>query len=310
MEATYALFSGLTGFFAIFVLASLAGMISERSGVVNVGIEGFMIIGALTFSISGYYLDPGGKNQNTQFLAMIIAMIVCAGFAMLHALSAIKYNANQIVSGTAINILAQGIALFLATSKLMGFSTGVYIESGYTIMSFDSKNIFSIYLIIALIIALVIGMYFTFTKIGTRHAATGENPNAIDAAGISVLKYRYSAVAMSGALAGLAGAFFVIIKLQGKFMGSTQGWGFLALAIMIVGQWRSKYITGASFVFAFFFAFSRQAAYLNFVNDWVKSNATLFQVLPFVLSIATMVAVSKWSRPPKADGIPFDKSKR
>lgn len=304
------LFSNTSLIFSIFIIAAIAGMISERAGVINVAIEGYMIIGGLTFSITGSLMNSDSQHGWTQILAILFAAIVCALFSMLQSLASIKLKANQIVAGTAINILAQGIGLYLATSSFFG-TEATSITSNYLTMKFDGdKGIFTLYLVIAIVIAGVVGLYFTFTKVGIRHAATGENPNAIDAAGISVVKYRWGAAAMSGALAGIAGSIYVVGMVGGRFYGSTDGWGFLALAIMIVGQWRVKYISLGAFAFAIFFALSRSAGIAIDMGSWINSNTTLFKAVPFIISILIMVAFAKWSKPPKASGVPYDKSKR
>jgi ABC-type uncharacterized transport system permease subunit len=307
MDAT-SLFTDVSFLFSIFAIASVAGMISERSGVVNIAIEGYMIIGALVFSISGTYMSEA--SNFSQIFSMLIAMVVCGLFSLLQSLSSIKLKSDQIIAGTAINVLAQGIGLYLATSGIFG--NGTQIDSGFTSLKFGGNTIFTFYLVLAVIILAVVGIYFTFTKIGKWHIAAGENPNALDAVGISVIKFRWGAATVSGALAGLAGCIFVIYQ-RNNFGGSTSGYGFLALAIMIVGQWRTSYITAASFVFSLFFAIAKELPHPQTMNssyEWFKTNADLVSTFPFIISLLVMVGASKWSKVPKADGIPFDKAKR
>jgi ABC-type uncharacterized transport system permease subunit len=298
------LFSDISMLFVVFAIAAIAGMISERAGVINISIEGYMIIGALVFSITGHYLS--GKSNWMQLLAMVFAVAVCGVFSLLQSLSSIKLKSNQIISGTAINILAQGIAMFLATCGLFG--NGTQIMSGFTKINLDGgSGIFTLYLIIGVILIALVGVYFTFTRVGKWHIAAGENPNALDAVGINVVKFRWSAATVSGALAGLAGCFFILFQ-RDNFVGTTNGYGYLALAVMIIGQWRTSYITIAGLAFATFFACAQRFAFSD--QEWVKTNKDLVNTLPFVVSLIIMVGASKWSKVPKADGIPFDKSKR
>ncbi|AXK50764.1 ABC transporter permease [Spiroplasma alleghenense] len=305
-----AMIAFISGVFAIFLIASISGTLSERAGVVNISIEGFMTMGALSFAIAGSFMNSTGNSNWTQIIALVIAMGVSGLFALLHGYASIKLKSNQVVVGTAINILAQGIALYLATSGALG-SDGTRIPTNYAMISFDNNaNIFNLYLIIAILIASITGVFFTFTKIGKRYAACGENPHAVDAAGINVIKYRYIAIIISGMLAGLAGAMFVVVEISGSFRGSTAGWGFLALAIMIVGQWRVKYIVPSALLFSIMFGLGKYLWAINGVPESFATNQDLFKVLPFVGSLIVMVIFSKWSKAPKASGIPFDKSQR
>ncbi|AUB31434.1 ABC transporter permease [Spiroplasma floricola] len=289
-------------YFAVFALAATSGLIAERSGVVNVGIEGFMIIGGLLASLVGSSLEPIAGN-GSQIIALLVGALFGGLLSLLHSFASIKLKADQIVSGTAINLLAQGFGLYIATTG------STFINGKYTIIALDSLNIISIYLIITIIITLSAGLYFTFTKPGMRHIAAGENPNALEAAGVNVIKYRVLAVFVSGCIAALAGGIYIITVKGSYFRGTADGFGFLALAIMIVGQWRIKFVAIASAAFAFFFALSKVLPlYTN--SGWLTQNKNLFLVLPFVLSLGTMIVLSKWSKPPAAVGIPYDKSKR
>ncbi|WP_338985256.1 ABC transporter permease [Spiroplasma endosymbiont of Diplazon laetatorius] len=311
-EFINSVFANTSTFFAIFMLAAIAGMFSERSGVVNLGIEGFMTMGALGYSIFGYAVHSSGADPNDwlQLVGLAIGAAMGGLLSLLHAFTAIKLKGDQVISGTAINILAQGIALVLATSTMTGPEN--YIATGFLPIAIDSgvNQMFTIYLIMAIIVSLGIGFYFTFTKTGTRHIAAGENPHALDAAGISVTKYRLWCVILSGSIAGLAGAIFVVSRLLGSFAGSVQGYGFISLAIMILGQWRVGLISLFAFVFAFVFALGTQLPFLKTDSAWMKTNASLLRILPFVTSLLVMMIFAKKSKPPKASGIPFDKTQR
>ncbi|ALD65998.1 ABC transporter permease [Spiroplasma cantharicola] len=307
-----ALFSDTSTFFAIFMLAAIAGMFSERSGVVNLGIEGFMTMGALGYSLFGFAVHSSGAeiSQWWQLIGLFVGAVMGGLLSLLHAFTAIKLKGDQIISGTAINILAQGIALVLATSTLTGPEN--YISTGFMVIGIGSgiNIIITLYLVIAIIISLIVGFYFTFTKTGTRHIAAGENPHALDSAGISVTKYRVVCILISGMLAGLAGAIFVVSRLLGSFAGSVQGYGYISLAIMILGQWRISMIALFSFVFSLMFAFGTRLPVIENAGNWMKTNGSLFRILPFVMSLVIMMIFARKSKPPKANGIPFDKTQR
>lgn len=300
---TFPYLMGVTSsFFVIFLLAALASMFSERSGVVNLGVEGYMTIGALTFAITTNKLYNG--SDWTQVIGFGTAIIAAGIFSLLHIFASLKLKCDQIISGTAINLLAQGIGLFVVTSGVIGDPTRIDTYSFK--LAFDDNNIFTIYLLISMIIIAGMGIYFTLTRTGKRHIAAGENPNALEAAGISVLKYRFWCVAISSGIAGLAGAFYVMNKTVGAFSGSVNGYGFLGLAIMIAGQWRIKFITLFSGIFALFFAVAEvlPVRVVGFPQgEWVKS-------LPFIFSLVAMMGISKLSKPPAASGIPYDKAAR
>ncbi|QGS51809.1 ABC transporter permease [Spiroplasma tabanidicola] len=299
----YLVISSILIFFTIFLIAALSGLISERAGVVNIGIDGFMTIGALVFSLVG----KGFNANGTQFFAIIIAMIVAAAFAMLHAFASITLKANQIISGTAINLVAQGIGLYIVSTSSIGVMGR--ISSGYTIMGWGQEKFFTIYFLIAIIATFVAGIYFTFTTVGKRHIAAGENPSLLDVAGINVNKYRYIAILVSGSLAGLAGCFFVMLYSSASFNGTVNGYGYLGLTILVVGQWRIRYVVLFSFIFSTFFALARILPSSN-ISEFFTLNKSLLQAFPFLFSLITMVIFSKKSSPPKANGIPFQKTTR
>ncbi|WP_338983457.1 ABC transporter permease [Spiroplasma endosymbiont of Othius punctulatus] len=300
------LFGNISIFFAIFLLASLAGMIAERAGMVNIAIEGYMIIGALVFSVFGFYANKNGNNNGLQIIGMLLAMVAAAVFSLLHSFASIKMRSNHIVSGTAINILAAGLGLFFITV----IDGSDFVASNFTRMWISDAKFFNVYLLLAVLIMVIVGVYFAFTKTGMRHAACGENPHSVSAAGINVIKYRFIAMTVSAAIAGLAGAMFVVGRTAGIFRGDTGGWGFLALGIMIVGQWRTKFILISSFVFATLFGIGEAVGTTFLIGTWFADNKMLIQALPYIISLVVMVAMAKWCKPPKVAGEAFDKSKR
>ncbi|AGR40783.1 ABC transporter permease [Spiroplasma taiwanense] len=302
------LFQYTAEFFIILSLAALAGMISERAGVVNVAIEGFMTLGAFLISTFGS-LTYSQNNNWIQIIWFIVILAIGAVISLMHSFVSIKLKCDQIISGTAINLFMQGFALFMVTSGVIGGDKN-FIDGKWKYITFGNQSIFTFYLLITILITAILGCYFSFTRTGNRHIAAGENPNALDAVGISVIKYRYFAVAASGAVASLAGALFVILIRISSFYGSVDGFGFIGLALMIIGQWRVKFITLFSLFFAFIFAFVRISPISLGLPAFFSQNGILLQAFPFILSLVTMVAISKFSRPPAANGKHFDKSKR
>lgn len=301
MQGFLELFSIL---FCVLAIGALSGLFSERAGVVNIAINGMMIIGALSFSLIGKSLNEAMGN-GSQILAFIFAGAITAIFSLLHAFACIHLKAQQVVVGTAINVLAAGIALFIVILQ-----DGAKVETGYQQLM-EIKSFPLINFIFILTVILLVGSWFVLnkTKWGLRHVAAGENPNALEAAGINVFRTRYVAVIISGFLAGIAGGMMVF-RLSGMFSGNVQGYGFICLAILIFGQWRIEFIALAAILFATLNTFVARIILYNWVPDSFKTNSDVLRIVPFILSIITMIIFSKKSQAPKAVGIAFDKSLR
>lgn len=292
--------------FVVLVFGALSGLVSERSGVINIGIEGMMIIGALVFASFAKWVGASLGNWS-QILALLSAGLVGVLFSTLHAFASITLKADQIISGVAINVLAAAIAIFVVqlpiNNGLIAFNTI------YHLPKVGHSEFFNLYLLLAILAIIIIGLAIKFTKWGLRHVATGENPNAADAAGINVIKRRYSAVLLSGFLAAIAGGVFTIYA-SGTFRGNVSGNGFLALAILIFGQWRVSLVTIGAALFAILETTAGRISYQNGVPNWVVRNKELFNTLPFVVSLLVLIFTSKWSKAPKALGVAFNKAKR
>lgn len=300
MQGFLELFSIL---FCVLAIGALSGLFSERAGVINIAINGMMIIGALSFSLIGKSLNEAMGN-GSQILAFIFAGAITAVFSLLHAFACIHLKAQQVVVGTAINVLASGVALFIVILQ-----EGAKVETRYQQLM-EIKSFPLINFIFILTVILLIGSWFVLnkTKWGLRHVAAGENPNALEAAGINVFRTRYVAVIISGFLAGITGGMMVF-KL-GVFSGNVQGYGFICLAILIFGQWRIEFIALAAILFATLNTFVARIILYDWVPSSLKSNSDVLRTVPFILSIITMIIFSKKSKAPKAAGIPFDKSLR
>lgn len=302
------IFSAAIIFSIILAVAALSGYISERAGIVNLAIEGFMTIGALIYTIMRGLFRPEGTMQ---IPALLITIIATSLFTIFHSFICIQLRANQVISGTAINILAAGITLFLLKTKVLGLDgSGSVSIANFDYLGFNSDkgspfywvNILNI-LTIAIII--IFWLVIRFTRFGNHVVASGENPNALAAQGISVTRIRYIALFISGALAGLAGALF--IQYNGNFYGGVNGIGFIALAILICGQWKIPLIIIASIVFGVLKGVADRS---DSLGTFMFENIELFRALPFVISLVALIFTSKYSKAPKAVGQPYEKSQR
>lgn len=284
---------------AILIVASIAGLIADKSGDISFWINGSMIIGALMYSIIGSIF----KGKLTYMIpTIIISALVTGLFSMIHALATIKWKADFILSATALNILSAGLALFIvpiAASKFQGGSTifvNPFPNEGVGTKGMTYQAIY--WVIIAAIILILTIIYFTYTKFGLRHKAVGENPNAADSASINVLTYKYISIFVAGSFCGIAGSM-TLIKMN-AFMGNVQGLGFISLAIVILGQWRISIITISAIIFASIWGFVEyNTDFLSMIpKEFMKS-------LPFLLSLISLVFLSKFKSAPAGQGIHF-----
>lgn len=296
------------------LLTALGGLYSERSGVVNIGLEGLMVVGffggALVTSKLEAFL-PG-----TAIWIGLLAAIVAGGlFALLHAFASINLNANQVISGTAINMIAGALTIFLA--RHITGSGNIRIVHGLIRNDIPwlahipvvGKLFFTqTYATTWVAIAILLFSWFLLykTAFGLRLRACGEHPQAADSAGVNVYRMRYIAVTTSGALAGLAGAV-ILVTYSGEFNGSVSGLGFLALASLIFGQWKPLGILGATFFFGFA---STIANVSQAVPSLVRIPGIFLKCFPYLVTLMVLVLFSKNSQAPKADGEPYDKGKR
>jgi ABC-type uncharacterized transport system permease subunit len=283
---------------------ALGGMVSERSGVVNVGLEGMMLMGAFW----GVY---GADKTGTWVGGIAIALLAGGLMALLHAVWAVHLRADQIVSGMAINFLALGITGYFFTQLYHGQNIPAGVSSipnmripGVADWSFVGPAIGDLNLLVWIGIAAVPLSYVVLfkTAIGLRIRACGEHPRAADTVGINVYAIRYGSVAVSGMLAALGGAYLSIGYGGGSFSDNmTQGRGFIALAAMIFGNWRPFGAWGAALLFGFSTALAFR------LPVYSSSAQTLFQVLPYVLTLIAVAGVIGRSTPPAADGRPYVK---
>lgn len=317
MNVVYFIFQQ-TMFFAIpLLIVALGGMFSERSGVINIALEGIMTMGAF---VSILFLNlTGGRlsGQGQLFIAIVIAMATGAVFSLLHAYASINMKADQTISGTALNMFAPAFAIFVARI-IQGVQQVQFINT-FRISSvpvlgkipvigplFFQNTYITTYIGFAILVIAAIVLYKT--KFGLRLRACGEHPGAADAAGINVYRMQYAGVIISGALAGLGGLVFVI-PTSTNFNATVSGYGFLALAVLIFGQWKPSKILGASLFFGLTKAVAAAYSGIPFLAS-LGIPSYLYKMIPYIATLIVLIFTSKNSQAPRASGIPYDKGAR
>ena len=287
---------------ALLLLPALGGVISERSGVVNIAMEGMMLTGAF-FSVVA---DLAWHNP---WAAALVGIIAGGLMALIHAVVSIRFRADQIVSGIAINIFAAGLTVFLV-NRLYGLADVGHVGQANLLpyinvplldqIPFLGRVLFQQNVVVyaALILLVVVHLVLFRTRLGLRIRAVGEHPQAADTAGINVYVIRYGAVITSGLLSGLAGAFLAIGISNTFVPNMTDGRGYIALAAMIFGKWTPF----GAFVACLIFGLG-QAIYDN--NSIIHVSQYLLSMLPYVLTLVVLAGVVGRSIPPAADGIPY-----
>ena len=287
---------------ALLLLPALGGVISERSGVVNIAMEGMMLTGA-------FFAVVADLSTHNMGLAVLAAMVTGGLMALIHGVVSIRFRADQIVSGVAINIFAAGLTVFLV-NRLYGISDVGSVPGSDTIpnvtvpllssIPFVGKIFFeqNLMVYIALILLVLTQLMLFRTRLGLRIRSVGEHPQAADTAGINVYALRYGAVVTSGILSGLAGAFLSIGIANTFVPNMTNGRGYIALAAMIFGKWTPIGAFVATLIFGF-----GQAIYD--ANSSIHVSQYLLSMTPYILTLVVLTAVVRRSSPPAADGIPY-----
>ena len=317
METIYFLVQQTMLFSIPLLLVALGGMFSERSGVVNIALEGIMIIGAFTgiFFISrfGNLFSP----TITLFIAIIISALSGLISSLLHAYASINMSADQVISGTALNIFAPAFAIYVTRAiqvvQQISFVNNFRIESVPVLGNIPIignllfKNAYITTYLGFIILAL---SWFALykTRFGLRLRSCGEHPQAADSVGINVYKMRYFGVAISGALAGIGGLVFVI-PTSTNFNATVAGYGFLALAVLIFGQWKPIRILYAAFFFGLMKTLASAYSGIPILSNLPISNS-VYKMIPYITTIIVLAFTSKNSQAPKASGLPYDKSVR
>jgi len=296
------------------LITALGGLFSERSGVVNIGLEGLMVVGFFSSALAIAELEVFIPDSAV-WVGLLVALIAGALFSLLHAFACINLNANQVISGTAINMIAGALTVYLARN-ITG-SGNIHIIHGMVRRNIPGLSQLPIlgklfftqtYATTWLVLGILLVSWFILykTAFGLRLRACGEHPQAADSAGINVYRIRYLAVMISGAFAGLGGAI-ILVTYSGEFNGSVAGLGFLALAALIFGQWKPLGILGATFFFGFA---STIANVSQVIPALAKIPGILLKNFPYLVTLIVLVIFSKSSQAPRASGEPYDKGKR
>lgn len=303
-------------FASVLVLVALGGCFSEHSGVINIGLEGIMVMGALGGALMMKFLPSGTAAPAVILLVILASVVIGMIFSLLLGIAAIRFKADQTLVGTALNLLGPAVAVVLvraintAENADNVSSTVAYGHAKKAFIVNIGKFEFNWFMLIALLVLIAAYVVLYKTKFGLRLCACGEHPQAADSVGINVYKMRYAGVLISGALGGLGGLVYITAGVsEWKFENGVAGFGFLALAVMIFGQWKPVNIGLAALLFGLFRALSN--VYTGFdLLVALKLPSTVYNMLPYIISLVVLVFVSKKSRAPKAEGIPYDKGAR
>ena len=328
------------------MIVALAGVFAERSGIINLALEGIMIFGAFIgvlfvnivqqtdFFVNAYANDNYLALQGLELLAMLAAAVMGAVFSLLLSFASVNLRADQTIGGTALNLLAPALVLFfiriIANQNSLSMSSGDAAswfmirktmfgygrtdDMGFLGETFVHRVYLATYICILLFVILSIILYKT--RFGLRLRSCGENPQAADSLGINVYKMRYIGTTISGALAGMGGFVYALTTSNCMATGDVAGFGFLALAVMIFGNWKPLNIAGAALLFGLFKCISASYTSLDINGDGVYLLANLgisvhlYRMLPYLITLIVLAFTSKRSRAPKAEDIPYDKGQR
>lgn len=307
-----------TMYFAIpLLIVAIGGMYAERSGIINIALEGIMVMGAFAGILFINLYQDVMSGQGLLLLAVLIAGVTGGVFSLLHAFASINMKADQTISGTALNLFAPAFAIFVAR-MIQGIQqiqfTDTFQFNKVPLLGdipiigplFFQKSYITTYL--GLFIFAVAAFVIKRTKFGLRLRACGEHPGAADSVGVNVYRIRYAGVAISGILAGIGGLVFVV-PTSTNFNASVAGYGFLSIAVLIFGQWRSNKI----FMAAFFFGIMKTLASAYSAIPVLKSLPLpneVYKMIPYIATLIVLAFASKNSQAPRAEGIPYDKGSR
>ena len=328
------------------MIVALAGVFAERSGIINLALEGIMIFGAfigvlfvrrmqdVPFFLNASRTGDWLTLQGLEILAMIVSAALGAGFSLLLSFASINLKADQTIGGTALNLMAPALVLFLvrilANQNTLQMKTGdaaSWVMIKKTTLGFDKNAdlgflgetfLHKVYLAtyICIIIFGVLSVILYTTRFGLRRRSCGENPQAADSLGINVYRMRYAGTTISGALAGMGGFVYALTTTNCTANGDVAGFGFLALAVMIFGNWKPLNIAAASLLFGLFKCIAAAYSTLDINGDGVFMLAQigisshLYRMLPYLVTLIVLAFTSKKSRAPKAEGIPYDQGSR
>lgn len=307
-----------TMYFAIpLLIVAIGAMYSERSGVINIALEGIMVMGAFVGIFFINIFQERISGQTLLILAVLIAGAVGGIFSLLHAFASINMKADQTISGTALNMFAPAFAIYAARmiqgSQQIPFTDTFYIAkvpvlgSILVIGPMFFQNCY-ITTFIGIGIFLVAAFVIKKTRFGLRLRACGEHPGAADSVGVNVGRIRYAGVIISGVLAGIGGLVFVV-PTSTNFNATVAGYGFLAIAVLIFGQWRSNKILMAAFFFGIMKTLASAYSAIPVLKSLPIPNE-IYKTIPYVATLIVLIFSSKKSQAPRAEGIPYDKGSR
>ena len=303
-------------FASVLLLVALGGCFSEHSGVINIGLEGIMVMGALGGALMMKFLPAGTSAFVVVLLTVLASILLGMIYSLLLAVAAVNFKADQTLVGTAMNLL--GTAAATVFVKAMNTAADPDNVSS-TIQYLDGRKAFLVniggfefnWCMLLAVIALVIAYVVLYkTRFGLRLCACGEHPQAADSVGINVYRMRYAGVLISGVLGGLGGIVYIIAGVsEWKFENGVAGFGVLALAVMIFGQWKPTRIALAALLFGFFRALGNVYSGFDLLSN-LNLPSSVYNMLPYVISLVVLAFTSQKSRAPKAEGIPYDKGQR
>ncbi|NLD34208.1 MAG: ABC transporter permease [Clostridiales bacterium] len=319
MDTIYFLVQQMMFFSIPLLIVALGGMFSERSGVVNIALEGIMVAGAFTSIFFISLVQDRMSGQLLLMLAILIAVVSGMLFSLLHAYAAINLRSDQTISGTALNMIAPAAAIYLARMVQPNGVQQIEFNNTFRIASvpvlgdipvlgpllFQNAYITTY---IGLAIFAVAAFVLYKTRFGLRLRACGEHPQAADSVGINVYRMRYAGVLISGALAGLGGLVYVI-PTSTNFNATVSGYGFLALAVLIFGQWKPLRILIAAFFFGLMKTVASAYSGIAVLKD-LGIPSDVYKMIPFIATLVVLAFTSKKSQAPRASGVPYDKGAR
>ena len=301
-------------FTSVLMLVALGGCFSEHSGVINIGLEGIMVFGALGGALVMKYV-PSSLGFVFVVVCILAAMLMGILYSLLLAVAAIDFKADQTLVGTAMNLLGTAAATVIvkalntAENPNNPSSTIQYISAKKNFLIVEGYE-FNWFMPLALILLIASYVILYKTKFGLRLMACGEHPQAADSVGINVRKMRYSGVMISGLLGGFGGLVYITAGVsEWKFENGVAGFGFLALAVMIFGGWKPMRIALAALLFGLFRSLSNVYTGFDFLNN-LNLPSTVYNMLPYIISLVVLIFFSANSAAPKAEGIPYDKGSR
>lgn len=292
----------------VLMLVALGGMFSERSGIINIALEGIMVIGGLVGVLTVALLPSGTPAAAVVALSILASCLAGLVYSLLLAFASINLKADQTIGGTALNSLATALAMVIAKNFNGSASSKIEYSNKAFLFNIGGLTV-NVFLFIGIAVLLLSIFFLYKTRTGLRLRACGEHPQAADSVGINVYKMRYMGVMISGVLGGLGGFAYIVPAVSSwNFEVGVAGAGFLALAVMIFGQWKPVRIFLAAVFFAVFKALANIAdsTFLS-VLGWSRN---IYDMMPFVASMIILAFTSKKSRAPKAEGVPYDKGMR